>query len=181
MKRKALFAAVAVAASLTCASCADHSLNSWISDKDWVFEDKLLGSWVGHDEDEKLTFTFTRQGSGYRLDWVDEKAKTKEIQKFSFDITMGRVSGKLYLDYTPVLPAACTDPTGVLVTHGLARIDLADNSFTLRLVNSGRLENAAKHNVRHIEVVNKIQFFKIFSPSNLNPLRECASNGVLQT
>jgi len=124
----------------------DHSLNGWISEKDQVFDEKLLGSWVAHDPDEKSTFVFKKQNSGYRVDWIDEKLETKEIERSSYDVTLGRVGGKLYLDYIPGLPSACADSTGILLTHGIARIDLSGDSFTIRLVNSGRLEDAAKHN-----------------------------------
>jgi hypothetical protein len=124
----------------------DHSLNGWISEKEQVFDEKLLGSWVAHDPDEKTTFVFKKQNSGYRVDWIEERLKTKEIERSSYDAMLGRIGGKLYLDYIPVLPSACADSTGVLLTHGLARIDVSGDSFTISLVNSGRLEDAAKHN-----------------------------------
>ncbi len=146
MKRRPFLTSIAIAAALTCASCTDHSLNGWISEKDQVFDEKLLGSWVAHDPDEKTTFVFKKQNSGYRVDWIDEKLETKEIERSSYDVMLGRVGGKLYLDYIPALPPPCADSTGVLLTHGLARIDLSEDSFTFRLMDSGRLEDAAKHN-----------------------------------
>jgi hypothetical protein len=110
-----------------------------------VFENWLLGKWTAHAEDETDTMTFTRgQGNSYRIDYLEDKPEAEKTARGFYEARLGRMDGVYYLDYQPVRITDRSDAILMVPTHGLARLDYADNKLRIRLLNSGRLEKMAK-------------------------------------
>ena len=130
---------------LFCASCVDRSLNPWFPETDVVSEGWLLGKWTVHAEDETDTMTFTQgEGNAYRIDYRAEHRGSEETEHGFYEGRLARIDGVYYLDYQPAPITDGLEGVWVVATHGLARLDYADNKLRIRLLNAGRLEKIAK-------------------------------------
>jgi len=132
-------------ALLLCVACVDRSLNPWFPEADAVSESWLLGKWIAHDEDETSTMTFTRgEGKAYRIEYLVERRGSGETEHASYEGRLARVDGVYYLDYQPAPLADRRDAIWMVRTHGLARLDYADDKLRVRALDAERLEKAAK-------------------------------------
>lgn len=137
-------AGVVATALLISAACVDRSLNPWFPETDRVFENGLLGKWIAHAEDETDTMSFTRgEGNLYRIDFM-EKRESREAKHGFYEGRLGRIDGVYYLDYQPAPLTDRGDADLMVRAHGLARLDYGENKLRIRLLNSGRMEKAAK-------------------------------------
>jgi len=143
--RQYILAGVVGIALLVCGGCIDRSLNPWFPKADVVSESWLLGKWTTHLEDETDTMTFTRgEGNAYRIDYLVERRGSGETDRGFYEGRLGRIDAVYYLDYQPVPLEDRIEATWMVRTHGLARLDYADNKLRIRLLNAGRLEKTAK-------------------------------------
>jgi len=144
LRRYALTAVVSTVLWL-CVACIDRSLNPWFPETDAVSESWLLGKWIAHDEDETSTMTFTRgEGKAYRIDCLVERRGSGETEHGSWEGRLGQIDGVYYLDYQPAPLADRRDAIWMVRTHGLARLDYADNKVRVRVLDAERLEKTAK-------------------------------------
>jgi hypothetical protein len=143
--RQHTLAGVVGVALLVCGGCVDRSLNPWFPKADVVSESWLLGKWIIHTEDETETLTFTRgESNAYRIDCLVERRGSGETEHGFWEGRLGRIDGIYYLDLQPVPLTDRLEATLMVRTHGLARLDYADNKLRIRGLNTERLEKTAK-------------------------------------
>jgi hypothetical protein len=135
------------------------SLHCLYTDKDIIFDEKLLGTWVQDSNDSKTTWEFTRAeepNNAYKLIFIDEEGK-----KGSFVTHLVKLQDKLFLDVFPSeLPWEPKDPNKVdwpyngffmIPAHTFVKVDAIEPQLKLRLTIQDNMEELLKENPDAIE------------------------------
>ena len=142
------------------------SLHPLFSEKDVVFDEKLLGVWIEDSNTSETIWEFTRPDANenaYRLIFSD-----KEGKKGSFDAHLTKLQNKLFLDIYPSEPPWDeADPNKVkwpyntlflIPAHTFIKIDSIDLNLTMRLTDDEKMDKLFEQDpnaVEHTSVDNK--------------------------
>ncbi len=114
------------------------SLHPWFTDKDVVFEEKLLGAWKQKDEDNLWIFE-KGEGKEYRLTITSE-----DKEPSLFEANLVKIGGKMYMDLCP--GENSLESTNeffrihLLPVHQLLRIDSIQSTVEFRLLNPDTIQ-----------------------------------------
>ena len=139
MKRTALLGLLAAALVLQSA-CIVRSVNPWFNKSDVVFENDILGGWVGTDPGGKdVAMTFIRgEGDSYFVQY-----QTAE-NRGNFRAFLGKVAGEYYLDFRPVEGPPGIDGLLQYPMHCVARLEIGSDKLSIRIMNYEALRGLAK-------------------------------------
>ena len=134
--------AIALAACvLTLAACVP-SLHPFYSDKDVVFDQRLLGDWLEKDKAEKpQSWRFEKaDNNGYRLLITESDGKSGEFETHLF-----KLKDQLFLDLTPSEINFATNQSDLvgmclIVGHMLVRVPQVEPSLQLAFIDTDWLE-----------------------------------------
>ncbi len=126
-----------VASLLECTVCGPYSLRPCIEKKNAIREQKLMGSWVGVDENKKvfrIRFIPTTGGS-YKVKLFNPGEKSALL-----NATLGRIGDAYYLDY--VIRDDPKEGNGSCCScmHQLAQLEIGQDKLSIRLLDAGKLE-----------------------------------------
>ena len=111
------------------ASCVVRSAHPWFPSRDVVFEQDLLGGWVGTDGGRDVAMTFVRdKGNAYFMQYQSGDVRG------SFRALLGKVSGEYYLDYRPIENPPGIDGMMFFPTHAVARLEIGAEKLVVRAV-----------------------------------------------
>lgn len=144
------------------------SVHCLYTEKDVIFEEKLLGTWVQEPNSPKTTWEFTRHdeepNNVYKLVFTDEEGK-----KGSFVAVMVKLKDKLFLDvYPDELPWDMEDPNQVdwpynsffmIPVHTFLKVDSIEPQLKLRITMDDKMEELIKENpnaIEHILIEDRI-------------------------
>ncbi len=135
------------------------SLHPLYTDKDLVFEEKLLGIWVDDPNGPETTWEFkdpNEQEKTYKLIFSDD-----EGQKGSFVARLVKLKNKLFLDVYPSEPPWDeADPNKVkwsyntffvVPAHTFIKIDSIESQLTMRLTDDDEMKELLKENPNAVE------------------------------
>lgn len=77
------------------------SLNPLYTDKDVVFDESLLGEWVGTDANEKGGMKFIKEGNGAYVIVMSDTAANGEQKNTFYDAHLLNIGGQKFLDVLP--------------------------------------------------------------------------------
>jgi hypothetical protein len=138
------------------------SLHPLYNENDIIFDEKLLGLWVG-DSNESMEFTRPEKGEKtYQLIIASIDKDSKKPIKGIFDVRLVKIENKLFLDVFPKeLPCGKIEPNEakwfynaffLVPAHTFARVDSIGPKLKLRLTDNesmikflGKDPNAIKH------------------------------------
>jgi len=126
-----------VASLFECTACGPYSLRPWIGKKDAIREQKLMGSWVGVDENKKvfrIRFIPTTGGS-YKVKLFNPGEKSALL-----NATLDRIGDAYYLD--SVIRDDPKEGNGSCCScmHQLAQLEIGQDKLSIRLLDAGKLE-----------------------------------------
>ena len=143
------------------------SLHSLYTEKNVVFEEKLLGTWVDDPNSPEAIWEFKRfdePKNAYKLIFSDDKG-----QKGSFVAHLVKLRNKLFLDvYPDELPWEPDDPNKVkwlfnsfflIPAHTFIKIDSIEPQLKMRLINDGKMEELLKEDpnaVKHTSIEGRV-------------------------
>jgi len=135
------------------------SLHSLYTDKDVIFEEKLLGTWIQEPNSPKTTWEFTRidePNNAYKLVFTDEDGN-----KGSFVTHLVKLKDKLFLDvYPSELPWEPEDPNQVdwpyngffmIPAHTFIKVGAIEPQLKLQLTIESKMEELLKENPNAIK------------------------------
>jgi len=145
------------------AGCYTLSLHPLYTEKEVIFEQKLLGTW-GDPKESDETWTFT-QGSrnAYRLVIRNEGLEAADsapgpgeysliteidpVRDGIFEVHLLKLDGHMFIDIYPEEPEIGNElfKAHVIPAHSFARVKISSDSFSLALFNAGWLEESIKH------------------------------------
>lgn len=125
---------VGLLAAVIAAGCVP-SLHPWFSDKDVVFEEKLLGVWEQEDEDNLWIFERgDGESKGYQLTITSKEKDPALLQAHLF-----KINGKFYLDMYPAEDSLESSNDFFKIhlagMHQLLRIDAIQPTVQFRMLN----------------------------------------------
>jgi len=129
---------VVVWAALSLTGCAP-SLHPFFTDEDVVFNEALLGVWIG-DSGKKCLFT--RSGDNhYELLYVEDESARFEAQLIE-------LGGATFLDLYPNPPGKGNGLYSVnfVPAHTLARVTIGENSISIAMMNGDWLKQLSDRN-----------------------------------
>ncbi|MFH1717444.1 MAG: hypothetical protein ABIF19_08850 [Planctomycetota bacterium] len=141
------------------------SLHSLYTEKDVMFEEKLLGVWA--QDSNETTWQFTRAeepNNAYKLIFSDEEGK-----KGSFIAHLVKLQNRLFLDvYPSELPWEPNDPDKIdwpynslflIPAHTFLKIDSIEPTLKMRITLESKMEELLKENpgaVKHTFVGDRL-------------------------
>lgn len=131
---------MALIALLVLPGCLVRSVHSWVKDDSVVFEDDLLGGWIGTDA----------QGSSVAMTFV-RSADNNYIVQYSDKDSHGIFEGKLakfgtdyFMDFRPKEAAQGVDGMLLFPTHTVARLEVGSSQLTVRPLDYDKVKAAAR-------------------------------------
>ncbi len=169
MKNAFRLAAFPLAVMILTTGCWVRSLHPIYTEKDLVFDEKLVGTWetVDKDDGETATMIFHRSGkTSYRLTY-GEKDDTAV-----FDAHLTRIGNHAFLDLYPELPADYkgVDAAHVVRTHGIVRISVGKDEARFSLLNHGWLKGTLEK--KKIILAHDIVDGSVVLSASTNELRD---------
>jgi len=142
-------AAVAIAILLVLLpGCIVRSLHPWFGKEHFTFDPDLIGGWISPDDDLAMTFLKRKDDSG-RETYVVQYSSFAE--KFGtghgvFAANLARIAGNSYVTFHPAQEdtGPLLDRLLLLQTHSVARVEVAQNSLTVRLLDYEKIKGAAR-------------------------------------
>jgi hypothetical protein len=122
-------------------SCIVRSLEPWLLDNSIVFEEDLLGGWVGKDAngvDVAMTFLRAEKGTAYDVQFIGKDGRG------AFRGRLGKFGSDHYLDFRPAEGAQGIDGFMLLPTHSAARLEIGPESLVVRPLDYAAMKAAAK-------------------------------------
>ncbi len=137
--RNLILSGVTLAVALSCLGCIVRSVYPWFKKDALVFEDDLLGGWVGTGERGTVAMTFVRgKDNSYVVQYADKE------NHGLFDSHLAKFGADYYLDFQPAENGTGVDGLLLFPTHSVARLEIAEDTLTVRLLNYGVVKAAAK-------------------------------------
>ena len=140
------------------------SLHPLYSEKNVVFDEKLLGTWVDDPNKPETTWQFSR---GYAADAPETKKQYKLIyrdkdgKKGSFEAHLVKLNKQLFLDvYPSELPWEPNDPNKVqwayntlflIPAHGFLKVNAAEPQLKLQIVLSDKCKEFLEKDPNAVE------------------------------
>jgi len=125
---------------LLLSSCMVRSVHPWLKKENVIFEEDLLGGWVGINAAGKDTaMTFVRgDGNTYEVQYSDPDAHG------IFIALLGKFGNDYYLDFRPKERAPGADGLLMFPAHSVARLDIVRDRLTVHQLNYGDFKAEAK-------------------------------------
>jgi hypothetical protein len=124
------------------------SLHPLYSEKDLIFEEKLLGTWVNNGSKE--TWQFKRAGKKkYKMICTDEKGRTG-----SFDAGLGKLNNMMFLNIFPQEPKFKENDLyklHILRVHSFIRIEQIEPTLKMRIMNPEKMKEMLEKNPKLIK------------------------------
>lgn len=128
------------------------SLHPLYTEKDLIFEEKLLGNWVKKGSTETWQFERADGGKSYKVVYTDEKGK-----KGPFDAGLGKIDNVMYLNIFPQEPELKENDYykfHILRAHSFIRIERIEPNLVMRVMDPDTLKkmlendpNLIKHEI----------------------------------
>ncbi len=139
MLRRALCAIAVILLLIAQSSCIVHSIHPWFPATDAVFEQDLLGGWIGTDEGKDVAMTFVRaSGNSYFVQYQSGDTRG------NFRGLLGKLSGEFYLDFSPVDEHPNLDGMLLFPMHAVAKLEISPEKLTVRPADYDVLQSRAK-------------------------------------
>ncbi len=137
--RKLAVPALGVAVAFSCLGCMVRSVYPWLKKDALIFEDDLLGGWVGTGERGVVAMTFVRgKDNSYVVQYADKEGHG------SFNGHLAKFGADYYLDFQPAEDSPGVDGLLRFPTHSVARLEIGAETLTVRPLNYGAVMAAAK-------------------------------------
>ncbi len=121
------------------AGCMVRSVNPWLREQNLVFEEDLLGGWVGTGENEGVAMTFvTTKMNTYQIQYADKETHGVFVGQ------LGKFGRDYFLDFRPADKAPNADGFLMFPAHSVARLELGRDTLIVRQLNYGAVKAAAK-------------------------------------
>lgn len=143
------------------------SLHPLYTEKDVIFEEKLLGTWIENPDDPETIWRFSRAddpNNEYKLVFSDDQGK-----KGSFTVHLVKLKSKLFLDvYPSELPWEIEDPNKVelpynsffmIPAHTFIKIDTIEPELKMRLTSEKEIKKLLEEQpdtVEHMFIEDKL-------------------------
>ena len=124
-----------------CSSCIVRSVEPWLKDDTLVFEDDLLGGWIGKDaqgSDVAMTFLRKENGKAYIVQFTSKDGSGTFVGQ------LGKFGSDYYLDFCPAEGAKGLDGFMLFPTHSVARLRIGPDSIVVRPLDYEAVKAAAK-------------------------------------
>jgi len=137
--------------------CVPSSLHPLFTQKEAVFDEKLIGIWA-KDSNDKETFEFTRASNepnnkAYKMVYTDTDGKKGE-----FDATLGKLGSSMFLDLYPDGKLECNTPDfytiHLLPVHTFMKIEQIEPTLKMAMIKSDKLEKMLKDDPNLIKFEN---------------------------
>lgn len=140
MKRIMTLSSVA-ALLLLQGACIVRSVHPWFTASDAVFENDLIGGWIGNDPGgTEVAMTFVRgEGNSYVVQY------SSKSDRGSFKAKLGKVGGEYYLDFRPADDSPGVDGLLKFPSHSVAQLEFTSDRLAVRLLNYDALKDIAKN------------------------------------
>lgn len=137
--RKWMLPTLAIAVAWSCLGCMVRSVYPWLKKDGLMFEEDLLGGWVGIGERGTVAMTFVRgKDNSYVVQYSEDESHGV------FNAYLGKFGADYYLDFWPADEALGVDGLLLFPTHSVARLEIAADTLTVRPLNYGAVKVAAK-------------------------------------
>ncbi|MHC4463480.1 MAG: hypothetical protein ACYS6W_14495 [Planctomycetota bacterium] len=124
------------------------SLHPLYTDKDLIFEEKLLGTWANNDSEE--TWQFKRAGKKkYKMICTDEKDRTGP-----FDAGLGKLNNMMFLNILPQEPEFKENDLyklHILRVHSFIKIEQIEPTLKMRIMNPEKMKEMLENNPKLIK------------------------------
>ena len=132
--------ALTLLAALLLSSCIVRSVHPWLKKENVIFEEDLLGGWVGVSAAGKdVAMTFVRgEGNTYEVQYSDTE------NHGVFVSALGKFGADYYLDFRPKEHASGIDGMLMFPAHSVARLEIARDRLTVHLLDYGAFKAEAK-------------------------------------
>jgi hypothetical protein len=151
-----------ILAGLLCGCLPVMSLHPLYTEKDLVFEEKLLGQWVSEANDSPTQWDFSHTDemkNGYKLIFTDEKGR-----KGLFAAHLVKLENKLFLDVFPgEMPWEPADPNKVewvyndlllIPAHTFVKVDAIEPQLKLSLTMESKLKELLKEDPNAVKLMS---------------------------
>lgn len=132
---------LAVAFLVASPACIVRSVQPWFQEDAIVFEDDLLGGWVGKGMDDKdvaMTFLRAEQANTYVVQYVSKDGQG------TFTGRVAKFGGDHYLEFRPRKGAPGIDGIMLYRTYSVAYLEIGPDRLVVRTLNYGAVTEAAK-------------------------------------
>jgi hypothetical protein len=121
--------------------CLVRSVEPWLKNDSLVFEEDLLGGWIGKAADGgEVAMTFLRgEGlGGYVVQYASKDGQG------TFAARLGKFGSDYYLDFRPKEGAPGVDGLLLFPMHSVARLEIGTETLSVYVLNFEAVKNAAK-------------------------------------
>jgi len=128
------------------------SLHPLYTEKDLIFEEKLLGTWANNDSKETWQFKRANGNKSYKMIYTDEKGK-----KGPFDAGLGKLNNMMFLNIFPQEPKLNENAFykfHLLRVHSFIKIEQIEPTLKMRIMNPDKAKemlendpNLIKHEI----------------------------------
>ena len=131
--------ALIIVVAFSCLGCMVRSVYPWLKKDALIFEDDLLGGWVGTGDSGTVAMTFVRgKDNSYVVQYADKEGHGV------FGGHLAKFGADYYLDFQPAENSHGVDGMLLFPTHSVARLEIAEDTLTVRPLNYGTVKAAAK-------------------------------------
>ncbi len=114
------------------------SLHPLYTEKDLIFEEKLLGTWAKNDSKETWQFKQVNGDKYYKMIYTDEKGK-----KGPFDAGLGKLNNMMFLNIFPQEPKLKANDFykfHILRVHSFIKIEQIEPTLKMRIMNPEKMK-----------------------------------------
>ncbi len=119
--------------------CMVRSVYPWLKKENFIFEENLLGGWVGTGDRGDVAMTFVRGADGsYDVQYSDKE------NRGAFEGNLAKFGSDYYLDFRPKTEAPGLEGLLLFPTHSAARLEIGEDTLIVHPLNYGAFTAAAK-------------------------------------
>ena len=114
------------------------SLHPLYTEKDLIFEEKLLGTWAKNDSKETWQFKRANGNKYYKMTYTDEEGK-----KGYFDAGLGKLNNMMFLNIFPQEPELKENDFykfHILRVHSFIKIEQIEPTLKMRTMNPDKMK-----------------------------------------
>ncbi len=139
--RRKLALLLALVVSIFCTGCLVRSVQPWLKADTLIFEDDLLGGWVGTAERTDVAMTFVAErDNAYRAQYSDKD------EHGLFPGRLAKFGSDFYLDFWPEDKPSGVDGLLLFPSHSVARLEISSDNLTILPLDYDAVKAAAKLN-----------------------------------
>jgi len=128
-----------LALAVLTSGCMVRSVYPWLKKESFIFEENLLGGWVGTGERGDVAMTFVRGADGsYGVQYSDKE------NRGTFEGNLAKFGSDYYLDFRSETEAPGLEGQLLFPTHSAARLEIGEDTLIVHPLNYGAFTAAAK-------------------------------------